>query len=279
MELTSTPLRSVIASATDRLYALMKRKPDFLIVGTQKGGTTSLHAYLKAHPQVVASAGPKELHFFNMYYEKGLAWYLSHFPWRFQERGKLMFEATPDYISHDPVPQRISKDLGQPKLILTLREPAERAYSAWKMWHSFLDDPKKMKKADKRSFASAVREELASPDHQRDLHFHYISMGLYADHIEHFLQYSNETNLLVLDYQEMGRDLNGYLKKICDFLGIDEFSRAECDRLGKVRHWAGSKRPRTEEEKATLAELRAYYAPHNEKLFSLLGRRFDWEAA
>jgi hypothetical protein len=269
--------KNLADKAKKSMLSVLRRKPDFLIVGTQKGGTTSLHVYLKEHPQVLASTGPKELHFFNMYYHKGVAWYLSHFPWRMQARGKLIFEATPDYIAHDIVPKRISKDLGRPKLILTLREPAERAYSAWKMWQSFLDHPTKQNKADTRSFATAVQEELSSPNRQSDLRYHYVSMGCYAEHIENFLQYFHRDDLLVLDYQEMSSNLHGFLKQICDFLGIDEFSKEKCDELGKTRHWVGTQRCPTAEEEAAMAELREYYAPHNEQLFALLGRRLDWQ--
>lgn len=267
----------VVSKATNRLVPLLRRGPDFLIIGAQKGGTTSLHAYLQEHPQIRPSTGPKELHFFNLYYNKGLAWYLSHFPWRFQARAELTFEATPDYICHKVVPLRIREHLGRPKLILTLREPAERAYSAWKMWHNFVDHPTKARKADRRCFTTAIQEELTSPNGQSNLHFHYVTMGRYAEHIENFLQHFPEADLLILDFRDMSTDLHGFLNQICSFLGIDEFSEEECDRFGKTHHWAGPQRRRSPEEEATLAELRKYYAPHNEKLFELLGRRLDWQ--
>lgn len=251
-------------------------RPDFLIVGTQKSGTTSLHAYLKEHLQILAPMGQKEIHFFNIYYKKGYTWYLSQFPWRFQTRGRLTFEATPDYISHHDAPVRISNNLGNIKLILTLREPAARAYSAWKMWNNFIDHPKKAKKADQRSFSEAIKQELSSRDGQRELHFQYLAKGRYVEQIENFYQYFPHNTLLILDYQEMNSDLHSYLNQICDFLEIDRFTKDRCKQFEQTRLWVSPKRKITSEDKATLELLRNYYAPYNEKLFSLLGRRLYW---
>lgn len=255
-----------------------RHSPDFLIIGAQKAGTTSLHAYLKEHPRIAASLGPKELHYFNLYHHKGLSWYLSKFPWRLQSRGKLTFEATPDYVCHAQVPARIRQSLGRPKLILTLREPSERAYSAWKMWHNFADHPSKAAKADLRSFPEAIRDELSSADGQSNLHFHYIAMGRYVEHIENFRQYFSESELLILDYQDMSSDLYGFLGQICEFLEIEHFSAEQCSQLGQARHWVGPPKTPCAEEEATLSKLRDYYAPYNERLFDLLGRRFAWQS-
>ena len=53
--------------------------PDFLIIGTQRGGTTSLYHYLQAHPSVYAAA-TKDTHFFDKKFHKGVGWYRAHFP-------------------------------------------------------------------------------------------------------------------------------------------------------------------------------------------------------
>lgn len=258
---------------------VLRARPNFLIIGTQKGGTTSLHAYLSEHPGIMSALGPKELHFFNLYYHRGIASYLVQFPYRFRTGGRLCFEATPDYLYHAVVPARIRRHLGRPKLIAVLREPAERAYSAWRMWHSFANRPDKAAKADRRSFSRAVDEELASPDGQCDRHFHYVAMGRYADQIAAYRTYFPAEDLLILDHAEMARDLHGFLNQICRFLGLKPFDRAATERFGYRRYWVGPERPPTAEDAATLARLRCYYAPHNERLFSLLGRRLAWDNA
>lgn len=269
-------IRSFASRAKKASFSYFRHPPDFLIIGTQKSGTTSLHAYLKEHPQILAPSGDKEIHFFNIYYYRGFNWYLSQFPWRFQTRGRLTFEATPDYISHHKAPLRIKKDLGNIKLILTLREPVARAYSAWKMWNSFIDHDEKAAKADRRSFSEAIKQELSSPDEQSELHFHYLAKGRYVEQIENFYKYFPDNKLLILDYQKMNNDLYCYLSQICDFLEIDHFSKDETRQFKKKRLWVSPKRKTTSEDNATMKVLHNYYKPYNEKLYSLLGRRLNW---
>lgn len=73
---------------------------------------------------------------------------------------RLCFEATPDDLYHTEAASRIEETLGPVKLIAVLRDPAARADSAWKMWNSFRDRPDKSRKADHRSFAQAIYDEL-----------------------------------------------------------------------------------------------------------------------
>src|SRR5947199_6934794 len=66
------------------ITAPLRLLPDFLIIGTQRGGTTSLYHYLQAHP-CIGPASTKEVHFFDMRFNKGLAWYRGHFPSRIEQ--------------------------------------------------------------------------------------------------------------------------------------------------------------------------------------------------
>ncbi|MBM9595171.1 sulfotransferase family protein [Roseitranquillus sediminis] len=259
----------------------VRARPDFLIVGAQKAGTTSLHSYLAQHPRLTPARGPKELHYFNLYYgRRGAAWYLSHFPWRVRHDGSLLFEATPDYLAHPEAPGRIRRDLGRVKLIAVLREPAGRAFSAWRMWHGFAEKkPDQAGKVDPRSFSQAIDEELASPDGQAEKHFHYVAMGRYADHLATWRRHFDAADMLVLDYGLMSRDLQGFLDRICDFLEVARFSAADVERLGGERLWVSPAAPETDEVRVTLDRLRAYYAPSNARLFEMLGERWDWPAA
>jgi len=256
---------------------LIRRRPDFLIIGAQKAGTTSLHNYLRRHPSLSPSAGAKELHYFDMYYGRGLSWYLSHFPYRFQRDRALHYESTPDYLVHEVVPARVRRDLGRVKLIAVLREPAERAFSAWRMWHNFADiRPDEAKKADPRSFAQAIEEELASPDGSAGGHFHYVVMGRYAEHLERWRRYFAPQDMLVLNYHEMARDLEGFLRRVSDFLRIAPFPAGVVEELGAQRHWVTPEHPRDEQILTTIERLRGYYRPHNERLFDLIGERWGW---
>ena len=260
----------------DALVPLARRQPDFLVIGAQKAGTTSLHRYLALRPRLTPSAGPKELHDFNLRYHRGPGWYRSHFPVRLRARGQLLFEATPDSLGHADVPGRIRRELGPIKLIAVLREPAARAYSAWRMWHSFAERPEKAARADPRAFPAAIEDELTAPDRAARGHFHYVALGRYADHVAAYREHYADAGLLVLDHAEMGRDLPEFLDRICAFLDVPPFEPEAARALGARRHWVGPRWPLTPETRATLARLRAHYAPHDERLFRALGRRFDW---
>ena len=100
--------------------------PDFLGIGAQKAGTTYLYSLLSEHPQVFLSS-PKELHFFSLHYQKGLAWYQDQF--KFAATDKCCGEITPYYMFHPLASKRIRKHLPNVKLIVLLRDPVERALS------------------------------------------------------------------------------------------------------------------------------------------------------
>lgn len=256
----------------------LRARPDFLIIGAQKAGTTSLHSYLARHHQMTPSRDRKELHYFDLYYDRhSLGWYLSHFPYRFRRQPALLFEATPDYLIHDVVAERIRNDLGRVKLIAILREPAERAFSAWRMWHHFADTkPDLAFKADPRSFAEAISEELASEDGQQDKHFHYVVAGRYAERLAAYRRHFRDGDMLILNYADMKRDLGAFLQGICRFLGVEEFPSQEIRAFDKERLWVTPTVAMTDDIRETLERLRRYYAPHNSRLFDLLGRRWDW---
>src|SRR5271167_4574735 len=101
--------------------------PDFLIIGAQKAGTTSMASYLAAHPRVAPSKC-KEVHFFDLNYEKGVDWYRSHFPIGVGEgllgrlRGRQMQtgEASPYYIFHPRAASRAFDLLPAARVIVLL---------------------------------------------------------------------------------------------------------------------------------------------------------------
>ena len=113
--------------------------PSFLIVGAERCGTSSMFEELRRHPAVVSAILPrKEVHYFDYKYQHGLSWYQCHFP--IKARAKLAargtgvapmaFEASPYYMFHPLAPERIQRDLPGVKLIVMLRDPVARAYSA-----------------------------------------------------------------------------------------------------------------------------------------------------
>ncbi|MEJ2557594.1 MAG: sulfotransferase domain-containing protein, partial [Anaerolineae bacterium] len=114
----------------------MRVLPDFLIIGAQKCGTDSLFRYLGGHP-CIKLASSKEAHYFDLKFDKGINWYRSHFPLipykysvkRLRKQDLITGEATPYYLFHPHAPGRAAAIVPHVKLIVLLRNPADRAYS------------------------------------------------------------------------------------------------------------------------------------------------------
>ncbi len=168
------------------LYVGYATKPQFLIVGAQKAGTTALHSYLRANPRVVAGT-TKEIGFFSpeafaawpqhphygvlcgggdplrpLVSRRKRAWYHSHFPLPYRLAGRIAFEATPEYLYVPEAAQRIHDYGPETKLIVLTREPASRALAAWNMyrnWGSYRPEVYAHLR-ETRSFAEAVDTEL-----------------------------------------------------------------------------------------------------------------------
>ena len=152
-------VRSRLRALRSRVENRNRALPDFLILGAQKGGTSSLFRHLAALPQVMLVRS-KEVHYFaeipnpNNYLVLGPGWYRSHFPLRseVQAAGAIVGEATPRYMVETIAMTRIARDLPDSRWIIVLRDPIERAQSHHTMF---------VKRAgEDRRFADVVVREL-----------------------------------------------------------------------------------------------------------------------
>ena len=126
----------LVTVPTTRLRGL----PDFLIIGAQRCGTTSLYRYLCAHPSVQPAVLNKGIHYFDTNHEQGTAWYRSHFPsepykaYLRRRRGVervLTGEGSPYYFFHPLAPGWIAEELPEARFVVMLRDPVGRAYSQY----------------------------------------------------------------------------------------------------------------------------------------------------
>lgn len=168
------------------------RLPDFIIAGTQKGGTTALNFYLRQHPDIYMEK--HEINYYSLRYHMGKEWYMKHFP----DDGRITGEKTPDYMSHTEAPKRIYEDIPDVKLIFMLRNPVDRAYSEYWMWR--LDG------REKRPFSKAWRE--------------YTARGRYAEQIERYLQFFEREQLLFIVSEDFYKNRDNGLQEVYDFLGV-----------------------------------------------------------
>jgi hypothetical protein len=178
-----------------RMTGPARMLPDFVIIGGQRCGTTSLYNYLLEHP-CVAGSFAKEVHYFDDNYSKGDTWYRAHFVTNLEAekireaKGYFMTgEATPYYLFHPLVPERFVELLPKCKPIVLLRNPVDRAYSHYNMEVRKEREPLSFEKAlaseEKRlegeTEALLSGKALTSYNHRR---FTYRARGLYYDQLE-----------------------------------------------------------------------------------------------
>lgn len=213
---TIRAIRIRIFHAIGRLSYRHRMIPQFLIIGTQKGGTSSLFYYLKYHPQIKRPI-KKEIHYYNIYFEKGIKWYIAHFPLKSDQY--ITGEASPDYMFHPLSAKRIQQLNPDIKLIVLLRNPIERAYSAYQM-------NKRMGIDQRETFEDAVHYELQrskeiADDYNYDKHnFFYLERGKYDAQLSILKDYFSIEQLLLIDSQQFFKNTETQLLRVYNFLGI-----------------------------------------------------------
>lgn len=244
--------------------AHLRQPPDYVIIGAQRAGTTSLYKYLCDHPHVGA-AYRKEVHYFDRFYDKGWAWYLAHFPQRGQY--PVVGEASPFYLFHPEVPHRLRVALPAAKLIVLLRNPIDRALSQYHQKRRKQNEDLGLEEALARE-----EERLADDDDPVSAawrHHSYLRRGYYAEQLERWFAVFPRDRFLILRSEEFFADPVAGLHQAQAFLGLEP---AMPKRL-KAHHMAEY----PPMDAALRRRLADHFAPHNARLAQLLGRRFGWD--
>lgn len=177
--------------------------PTFLGIGVNKAGTTWLHELLASHPRIWMPSRRKEVHFFTRHYAKGLNWYKRFFPNATEEQHyEALGEYTPAYLYDDRCLARITEVSFIQQFILSLRNPVDRAYSAYGHHvrnHNY-----------RASFETFLEE-----------HPHEIERGFYARHLKNYFQHFQRDQFLILRFEEMFLAVARTRKTMADFLGVD----------------------------------------------------------
>jgi hypothetical protein len=196
--------------------------PDFVIIGAQKAGTSSLFEYLVQHPNVQGSF-IKEVQFFTRRHWLGERGYRAFFG-KNPPNGTLCGEATPYYLFSGDAPQRASAMIPQAKLIILLREPVSRAYSHYK--HN-------CRRGDEnRPFEDAIAADLkivretkgigrANGEEEHSYRHHsYIRRGLYVEQIERWLKFYPREDIFIGKAEDFFSDASGVTAQVVEFLGL-----------------------------------------------------------
>lgn len=199
---------------------LPDRAPDFVVIGAQRAGTTSLFRYLAEHPRITPPY-TKEVQYFSVYHHLGLRWYLGNF--RPRVPGTLAFEASPYYLLHRQAPIRMSRELPAAKLVVLLRDPVERAISNYKHNRAL--------GLERRNFADAVHCELdlivqhglyaARTNHDLDRrHASYLARGHYAPQLRHWLSFFDRERFFIRSSEALYGEPARIFSELEDFLGL-----------------------------------------------------------
>jgi hypothetical protein len=247
-------------------------EPVVLVIGAQKAGTTALFSMLAKHTKA-APPSKKELDFFSRddEFAQGLRHYRSQFPpIPAKSFGHFTFEASPSYLYQAArCAPRIAKALPHVLCVAILRDPVQRAFSAWNMRRDFIHHPHRRHLHDPRSFAQAVQDELAG--RTKDETLLYLRRGMYTEQLAHYYKHFPKSRLKLYSYREFKSAPIHVVNDIVSQLGYAPFSSTDV-----VREVRAHVQPYTEQLDPALAtDLYAYFRPEIQKLNELIGTDLD----
>ncbi|XP_051877371.1 heparan sulfate glucosamine 3-O-sulfotransferase 3B1-like [Pristis pectinata] len=256
-----------------------KKFPQAVIIGVKKGGTRALLEFLRIHPDVRAVGA--EPHFFDRNYERGLDWYRNLMPRTLE--GQITMEKTPSYFVTKEAPKRIFSMSKDTKLIVVVRNPATRAISDYTQTLS--------KNPGVPSFQMLTFKNISTG--LIDTSWSAIRIGIYAKHLENWLQYFPLSKILFVSGERLVSDPAGEMGRVQDFLGLKRvitdkhFYFNETKGFPCLKKPEGSSRPRClgkskgrthpKIDMDVVLRLKEFYRPFNLKFYQMTGHDFGWE--
>lgn len=251
-----------------------KHVPDFLIIGAQKCGTTSLYNYLIQHPQIIPALY-KEVHFFDINFEKGLDWYRRQFPLLLEssKKWRITGEASPYYIFHPHTPKRVFQIMPKTKLIVLLRNPADRAYSHYhhqvRMGTESLSFNEAIKK-EKSRLKSEIMKMLKDENYHSlpYQYYSYLARGRYVEQLKTWMNLFPMEQFLILKSEDFYSNPAIVFHRVLDFLELPRFELKQYTKDNTGDYLKLDLQLRN--------DLLAYFKPYNRQLYKCLGIDFNW---
>nr|WP_246334639.1 sulfotransferase domain-containing protein [Spinactinospora alkalitolerans] len=269
------------ASALGQITRELRTLPTFLIVGTQRGGTTSLFKALVQHPHVMGPTLRKGVHYFDTQYGRGADWYRGNFPLRrpVRPRGSRrtaapqVGESSPYYMFHPLAAERIARDLPDVKVIVALRDPVERAYSAHvhERARGFESEPfEAALDLEQERLAGEERRLCADPGSSSHSHQHhaYLARGHYVDQLQRLEKHLGRERVHIVESEAFFTDPESVFREVEEFIGVPHHPG--------IRFEQHNARPRIGMDPALRARLTEHFAPYDERLAQWWGRTPAW---
>jgi hypothetical protein len=253
-------LRSAKARTEDRLET--GSLPDFVIIGAPKCGTTFLYHLLTQHPHVEPGAF-KEVHYFDLFFDKGTDWYRQCFPVPLVKNGRTTItgEATPGYLSSPQAPERMAEVIPRARLIALLRNPVDRAYSAYQYF-------KVRHRRARGTFEEFIENRLSRSPNKTPI----LRQGVYVDHLLRWSRFFGEEQMLVLKSEDFFEYPQENLNRVLAFLDLPEWELSASELRDKRNEGTYEKKINA----TTKRRLEDYFQPHNRRLYDYLGVDLGW---
>ncbi len=271
-----------VAAFLNRLSPLERMAPDFLIIGAQKAGTSSLFKYLMRHGGYLRPL-LKDIYFFDNNFAKGNDWYLSFFPSATARSAQEKATSGPVrtgegatyYILHPLAPQRVRLSFPDVKLIVLLRDPVERALSHY--FHNLRfgveteATPEAAFRLEAERLAGEEERLTSDPGYRSFNHqtYSYLARGRYAEQLKRWFAVFPREQILIQCSERFYAETDTCFREVCRFLDLPERS------LDVYR--AEGKGTNKSDDEAARVFAREHFAAPNEELFELLGERFSWK--
>ncbi len=255
--------------------------PEVVVVGAQRCGTTTLFRLLSDHPDVMRPSFSKGIGFFDLEYRRGMRWYRAHFPlrrpaWLFGRRARrLTFESSGYYCYHPLAAERIARDLPGVRVVMLVRDPVERAWSAYKHERARgfedLDFEEALDREPER-LSGEVERLRTEPGYRSFEHRHhsYLARGRYFEQVTRLQAALGSDRVRVVDAGRFFEDPAAEFTELTEWLGLPGHPPESVDR------W--NARP-GDLEPALRRRLEEYFAPHDRALAGLVGWTPSWMAA
>jgi sulfotransferase family protein len=273
--------QAVIVHGYGRATSRFRALPNVLIAGGQRCGTTSMYRALAQHPGAFKPTLHKGVHYFDMNYTRGAAWYRSHFPLqlavsraaRTLGTQPAIYESSPYYGFHPLSAERYARDIPGVRVIILIRDPVERAYSAHahELARGYESEPfERALELEDARLAGQEEALIADPTFASHAHQHqaYVRRGQYIEALLRLEKTLGRDRMHVVDSHRFFSEPEATFSATLEFLGLPPSSN-----IAFERHNARPRSPMSEELRA---RLDAHFAPYDEELARWLGWRPSW---
>ena len=260
-----------------------KRPPSVIVIGVHKSGTRELMDFMHLHPHIqIYYKNIYEMNYFNRWYNKGIGWLTQQMPCSFSNQITIMKHAGYFHMNGVNVPQRIQKFNSSIKLILIVREPIARSYSAYSFF-------KAMRGLNTESFDELVTNAMKNKTPQK---LYFLKLSIYDESMKFWLKYFNLSQILIIEHNEFKQNPASVLIKVEKFLGLGHYIDSDIFAYNKVTGYmcissnltttgmscyaSNRGRPKGQISTEIKSKLTDYFKPKNERFFRIIGKSFEW---